>query len=344
MHVDLHTTENGARTSSAPGAAPLPSPPTDRELAILRRVLDAATVDGVECLRDQLRMLQVAPVSDATCRIYLVHPDAPRSAFARDGRSSLPTRFPVRTPLGRLTGEITVWVQHGHLCALQYVGYGPTVPILLPPAEWIELPEPEVPIAIRARAAQQALAGVQVIGEPPVPELEQPPADAPAEAAAAAAAPPAIAAAPDVAAARAPREPATVERPWLRYFLWATLALCVLALAIVAFVTAYGRGADVAGARTAGAMAGSQLGAEHGEIAGRFAGDVEGRAAGRSATYPSAFVASRNRTQAELRRAATERQQARASAAATPPPSFTPVGDVTTCPGYRDADGFWICT
>lgn len=263
------------RTSSDHSVAALPSPPTDRELAILRRVLQAETVPGVEQLLAQLRMLQVAPVSDATRRIYVVHGDAPRSKFAREGRSTLPTRLPVRTPAGRVTGEIVVWVQHGHLCALQYVAQGPGDPMVLPPPEWIEVPAAVVSIAISARGARQAVLGAQALATDP---------DDPVDPTGA------------VAAVKPPgRRRAAVIAGAI------VAVLCVAALAVAAFLTASAGGADVGGSRAAGAAAGAALGAEHGEVAGRFAGDVEGRVAGRNLAYPPAFVRARDREQAELR-------------------------------------------
>lgn len=309
----------------------MPSPPTDRELAILRRVLRAETVAGVEQLVDQLRMIQVAPVSDSTCRVYLVHPDAPRSPFARDDRRTLPTRFPVRTPSGRVAGEIAVWVQQGHLCALQYVSHGSTDAMVLPDPEWVQVPT-QVPGEVLVRAARQALAGVQAVGTDPTP----PPAPA--------------APAPAVPAAAPTR--ATGEGRRRLHPLLAALALLVGALAVAAFMAAFARGADVESARSAGLAAGAAQGAEHGEVAGRFAGDLEGRVAGRNLAYPPAFVAARARERAVMRRDAAERRRAAAAAASAstaataraPVLAPTPVADNTSCAGFRDARGYWICT
>lgn len=326
--MEIHATEQGAQSGSQPGVGAVPSLPTERELAILRRVLGAVAVPGVEQLVEQLRMLRVSPVSDATCRIYLVHPDAPRSRFARGERRALPPRFPVHSPAGRVVGEIAVWVQQGYLCALQYVAHGPNEAMVLPAPERIVVPSREVPAEVRVRSGRQALAGVQALGVDPVRAPTTP---------------------TDAARHRMPsaRRVAGARR---LHPLLAALALLVAGLAGAAFMATYSRGADVAAARQAGATAGAALGAEHGEVAGRFAGDVEGRRAGRSATYPSAFVAARDRERARMRRQAAERRRAAevagAAAAAAPVPVAAPAvaPDNTTCPGYRDARGYWICT
>jgi hypothetical protein len=308
LYVDLRTTETDTHArSSREGAARLPMPPTDRELAILRRVLGAMQVPGIEQLLDQLRMLQVSPLSDATCRIYLVHPDAPRSTFAREERSTLPTRCAVRTPGGRETGQVVVWVQHGHLCALQYVVPGPAGAMTLPDPDWIELPTRKVDGQVRAHAARQALAGVRAIGA-------------------------------DVVRVSAPVvEPAAASGQRLPRLTQLALALCVALLAIAAYLSAYGQGADLAAARDAGATAGAEQGIQDGQAAGLFAGDAEGRLAGRAAGYGPAFVAARTRVEAQLQREATERERAAAAAR-------TASLDNTTCAGYRDARGYWICT
>lgn len=315
----MHPGSTPAEARQASDAsARLPQPPSERELAILRRVLGAVQVDGVEHLVDQLRMLQVAPGSEPTCRIYLVHGDAPRSGFAREGRDRLPVCFPVRTPQDRVIGEIMLWVDHGHLRALQFVRHDSQAALTLPDPEWIEVAPREVPASVRGHGAMQALAGVRAFGDEPVRR-------------------------PPVAQA------AASPRHRHRGVVVTSLALSILLLAAAAFLTARSGGVDLDLARQAGAAEGSATGAKHGEIAGRFAGSIEGRLAGRDSTYRAAYDSARTRALAVARRDALRRRraaEARAAearaAAAAPAPAAYP--NPSTCYGYRDSSGNWICT
>lgn len=305
--VDVETTN--------PAAALLP--PGDRELAILGRVLEATQVEGIETLRDQLRMLQVAPSSDATCRIYVVHPDAPRSSYSREGRSKLPHRFPVHTPQRRLLGEVNVWVEDGHLRALQYVMVDSQVSFGLPRPEWIDVPAAPIPAAVRLPGAMQSMNGVWVLGASPVRSIVRDagpvsPADAPASAANAAA------------------------HPARRVLAIVAASLLVLAIAAAAFIGGRNGGADLDAARASGAAAGTAAGAADGETLGSFDGDTQGRIAGRSSTYQPSFITAKARALAAARRA---EQQRRSDAAAA---AFTATYGVL-CPGSVDANGNWLC-
>jgi hypothetical protein len=142
--------------AAAPNAE-LPTPPGEREVALLQRVLDWSDVDGVEQLRAQIRGLLVAPLSDATARIYLHHADMPRAPFSAEGRSKLPGSVLVRSPQGHLIGHLSVWVDGGLLRALQFVRHDAQPALTLPPPEWLELPAsaptpstPEPSVATRA--------------------------------------------------------------------------------------------------------------------------------------------------------------------------------------------------
>ena len=79
---------------------------------VLHLILGALEIPGVEQLRDQVRMLHVAPGSDATCRIYAVHPSTPRAGVSSDARTRLEPLV-VRSPQGRIVGELAIWVEPG---------------------------------------------------------------------------------------------------------------------------------------------------------------------------------------------------------------------------------------
>lgn len=299
-----------AHSSTGLGAANMPTPPSMRELEILRRMLGALPSSGAKQLLDQLRMLQVASLSDEAMRIYLLHPDAPRSTCSRDARSKV-TALPVRSPQGRVLGEIALWVDHGHLCALQYVRYDARPALMLPDPDWIELPrdEPPVPMSVCVRGAREALLGVRVLRDAPR--------------ASSAAAPGGVRMARSIIVALA-------------------LLLFVAALAAAAFWLGRSGGADLAAARAAGTSAGSLDGAAHGEVAGGFTGSIEGELAGRASTWQGSHDSARARTLVVARRAAVARRKAAQDAAAAAAAEAVPV-NYGTCPGYRDSRGFWIC-
>ncbi len=276
--MDSHATR--AIDAAPTNSEAVPAPPTERELAILERVLRTAHVDDVATLRSQLRMLQVAPSSDATCRIYLLHPDAPRSSFAREGRSKLPHRYPVYTPKRRLLGEVNVWVEDGHLRALQYVtpegqgGFG------LPRPDWIEVPAAPITADVRVAGAMQSMSGAWALGTDPV---------------------------------RAVTTEVETTAPSRRPIAFVLLTLAALALAIVAFMGGQGSGADLDAARAAGTDAGAVAGTADGDTLGTFDGDTQGRIAGRASTYEPALTAAKARALAAARRAAKQRSDAAAA-------------------------------
>lgn len=313
-----------AETGNSPGMEPLPTrdphaaptvseaalrPLGQREVEILHRVLDACRVDGIEQLLDHVRIAQVDPRSDATCRIYVVHPDAPRAPFAADGRAKLGS-FPVRSPHGRVIGEVGVWVEFGHLRALQYATHDASHPaMVLPPPESIEVPTIE-PAPSSAQPAtvtggRQAILGLRALGT-------------------------------------IPSAPAVVETPVRSRrtsMLLAGLVMLGLVIAIATFLLGASRGADLDAARAEGAAAGAALGAEHGEVAGAFAGATEGELAGRGSTHQTSFIAARARAIAVARREAVLERQRAAAAAAAAAPSYVNY----SCSGYRDSYGNWIC-
>lgn len=297
----------------------VPGPPSDRELAILERVLASAEVPGVDALRDQLRMLQVAPESTPTCRIYLLHPDAPRSGFSRQGRARIPGTSNVRWLDGSVLGGISLAVQDGHLRALQYVAYTGRDPLTLPPAEWVEA----------AGEASAAPARRSVPAPRPVPVPQLAPAPVPAAHPGAARV--------DYDAER-PTSPVASRRRRGRTV--AAMALACALLMAAAFAYAWSNGADVAAAQGAGRQDGRALGAEHGAIFGTWRGQVEGELAGRAATYQEAYdearAAVRTRARQQRRRQAVlaEREAAAAQAAAAA---------AGPCPGYYDARGVYRC-
>lgn len=312
--MDGTSTHTGAHAGAGTNPALVPVPPTQRELTILRRMLGAIAGDGVGELVDQLRMLHVAPSSDETMRIYFLHGDAPRSACSRDARTKL-VALPVRTPAGRIIGETAVWVDHGHLCALQYVAFDGRPALMLPHPDWIELPpvEPEVPMSVCVRGAREALDGVRLVRDATLTA-------APAS---------------ETASVTPRRAPGLV--------LAGALVLVMLALALAAFALGRSGGADLDAARAAGATAGSLAGAEHGDIAGSFNGMLEGELAGRESTWQTAHDTARAQTLKQARQAALARRTAAQDAAAAAAAQATTV-NASTCFGYRDSRGFWVCS
>jgi hypothetical protein len=294
---------------AAPETGAMPTPLTDRELGLLRRILGVADVPGVEQLRDQVRGLQVAPGSDATCRIYLAHPDMPRAAFGSGERTRLPGRYLVRSPQGHLIGEVVVWVEQGLVRALQFVRHDEQPALTLPPAAWLELPDtarPDSKASALVLAAQQGLTGVRALMAP------EPTAVAPTSITA-----------------------ASATRSWIPRIVGMLLALCVLALATMAFATARSSGADLDAARAAGTRAGTAAGTRDGATMGTFAGSIEGELAGRMSTYAAARRNAVLAAQRAARRKAAA-DLAAARAAAYPNPS--------TCIGYWATDTTWACS
>ncbi len=294
-------------------AAAVPIPPTERELVILRRMLGALASEGADALLDQLRMVQVAPSSDETMRIYLVHGDAPRSSCSRDARAKV-IALPVRSPAGRVIGEAAVWVDHGHLRALQYVAFDGRPALMLPHPEWIELPqvEPAVPMAVCVRGAREALVGIRILRDSQL-------------AAAAPAAPPHRGVA-------------------LRRVVAPALVLLLLALALAVFSLGRSGGVDLDAARAAGTAAGAVDGSAHGEIAGSFNAVTEGELAGRASTWQTAHDTARAQTLKQARQAALARRQAAQGAAAAAAAAQAVSVNPSTCLGYRDSRGVWVCT
>ncbi|MCW2925826.1 MAG: hypothetical protein JWM98_3230, partial [Thermoleophilia bacterium] len=148
---------------------------TDREAAILRRVLEASQVPGADVLLDQVRMLELAPESTAMMRIYQLHPEAPRSEFSREGRRKVPGRFTVEWLGGRTVGSLGVWVEDGQLRALQYVWLTERNPMTLPPPEWItvEAATP-VPVPVAPAAAPAPVAAPTAAAAPSPAEATRP--------------------------------------------------------------------------------------------------------------------------------------------------------------------------
>lgn len=300
----------------------LPTPPGEREVALLGRVLGWSDVDGAALLRDQVRGLHVMPGSDATSRIYLVHPDAPRATFSIDGRTRLPGQYLVRSPRGHVIGQLMVWIEHGHLRALQFVRHDAQPALTLPPPSWLVVPEhaalpqqapPPQPVAdepasvppVLVTGAQHAVGGVRALVEPQPVRMS--------------------AAAPE-------------PRPGIPWTAIAAVMACALALATAALLIARAGGADVDAARSAGASAGEAAGIRDGSTLGTFAGSVEGELAGRMSTYDTAravaFAKAKRAEQAKAAKAAKELAAARA--AAFPNPS--------TCIGYWATDTTWVCS
>jgi hypothetical protein len=313
MHSSA-TNNPAAGIGAAAELSGAPTAPTERELAILHRVLATTTVDGAAQLRDQLRMLHVAPSSDATMRIYLVHPDAPRAAVSRDARAKVIT-VPVRAVHGHRIGEVSIWVGHGHLCALQYVPYDGRPSLTLPDPALLDLPTdaPEPPIEVCVRGARAALLGVRVLRHADLPQVG----------------------AFATPARFHPGRVATIA-----------LALLVLTLAAIAFaIGSSGARPDLDAARSAGAAAGTRDATTNGDIAGTFAGSTEGALAGRASTYQASYDRAHARTIALARRAALKRRQAAEAKAAAAAAAAAPVyANNTTCSGYRDSNGYWVCS
>ena len=309
--MDAHATH--ATDATTTNSAGVPTPPTERELAILQRILDATHVTGIETLRDQLRMLQVAPSSDATCRIYLVHPDAPKSSYSREGRRKIAPGFPVHTPQRRLLGEVNVWVEDGHLRALQYVMPDARDALALPRPEWVDVPPPPIPASVRLPGAMQSMSGVWALGASPVREFAAEP----------------VTAAPTTSSNRSVRRILEVV----------AATLCVLAIAAAAFIGGRSGGEDLDAARAAGADAGAIAGEPDGATLGAFDGDTQGRTAGRASTYQTSFIAARAQGIAAARRAKLLAEQRRSDAAKA---AFTATYGFL-CTGSVDANGNWAC-
>ncbi|MCW2956260.1 MAG: hypothetical protein JWO69_1129 [Thermoleophilia bacterium] len=273
---------------AAAGHTLTPAPLSSQEADILRRILAGASFDGAAELLDQVRMLQLLPASDTTSRFYVLHGDAPRSSYSPDARAKLPEPVAVRRPDGRVVGHFHVWVDHGHLRALQYTWAGERAPMTLPSPEWVGAPA-VVPAVV----------------------------------------------------------PATAQRRRLPAAAMVLVTLIALALAAGAFAFGHASGADVDAARATGEQAGRDAGAVDGTVEGTFRGATEGAIAGRASTYQPAFDAARAEVEAAARTAARQarvRAAAAAKAAAAAAVQAPTNIDNTSCSGFRDARGYWICS
>ncbi|MCW2950557.1 MAG: hypothetical protein JWN41_1570 [Thermoleophilia bacterium] len=261
-----------------------PADLTQREVEILHAILDTATFDGAVELADQIRMLHLAPGSDTTCRLYLIHPDAPRSRFSASERTRLPGRYQVRWFDGGLIGEFVVMVENGHLRALQYVQLTEREPLMLPPAEWLHIVNDD---GESVSAPQRADASSTGEGQSP-----------------------------------APAEP-VLRRKVVPARLIA-FAVCALVMMSAAFALGHSNGVDLTSAQRDGAAAGRAQGTADGTTFGAFRGSTEGWLAGRAETFQSTFEATkaRVRAKAKQRRIAEAKVAAvaAAAAAAAPPP------------------------
>ncbi|MCZ4495821.1 MAG: hypothetical protein JWM25_404 [Thermoleophilia bacterium] len=312
-NLPTSATETAATTSHAP----IPLPITAQEAAILRRILGAATFDGAAELLDQVRMLQLLPASDATFRIYVQHPDAPRSSFSRGGRTKIPVSTPVWHPEGRVIGKVDIWVDDGQLRALNYASTTARAAMMLPNPDWVV-----VPLAAAPRPA-------------PVP--------APLEATA-----PATSVAPTVAPAPGPRGRSLIRSV-------ATVIAALLLVTILATAFALGRargGTEATTSSTAAVQEARTAGAADGAALGSLRGFTEGELAGRASTYQASFDATQAAALAKVRAAARAKaQQAREAAAAKAAAAAAQAAQAaprntnnTTCSGYRDSRGYWICS
>lgn len=309
--MDRSSTHSTQVDTGSERATVPPAPPTTRELEILRRVIEATPGDGATQLLDQLRMLQVAPDSDETTRIYLVHPDAPRADCSRGARAKVAT-VPVRSRQDRVIGEVALWVDHGHLCALQYVACDGRPTLTLPDPDLLDLPHAgsAVPMSVCVRGGREALAGVRVLRDAHGPQVGK-------------------------FATPARFHPGRV----------ATFAasLLVLALTILAFAVGSSGGQDLDAASAAGTAAGRSDGAANGELAGSFTGMVEGELAGRASTWQTSYEQARTRTLVLARRAAIKRRKAAEAAAAAAAAQSVAISSAG-CSGYRDSRGYWVCS
>jgi len=314
--MTAHFTSPSMEADTFSGAAPELGVLTDREEAILRVILATASFAGALQLLEQVRMLQLEPSSDATCRIYVLHPDAPRSAYSRAGRIRIPGRYPVRSSEGTELGELAVWVDQGHLRALQYVSVAERAPMTLPPVEWVRV-DSAVAAAVRTRGAAQAVAGIRAFTSVPV-----------------------------VAQARADATAGSVGIGRVRVRTVIAVAMCVTALMMTAFLLGHSGGADVDAARAAGERTGAQQGTAEGAIEGNLRGTTEGALAGRASTYQAAYDTALAQVRFTAVRRAALAARTRKAAAAQSAPAVVPnsSGDVTSCSGYRDGRGYWICS
>lgn len=279
----------------------MPAPPGAREVELLHRMLGAMQADGVEQLRDQVRMLQVHPNSDAALRIYVLHPDAPRAGVVSAGRMRLDP-FPVRSPHGRRIGELSIWVEDGLLRALHYDRQDQQPVLVLPQPDWLELPAAPAPVLAPAPVAVATEQPEQLVESLPEPRR---------------------------------------ARSMLAVALGVML---LIAIAVVGFSIGASSGADLDAARAEGAAAGASDGAARGDVMGTYLGTTEGALNGRVSTYRPAFDAAQQRTMAAARAERLEAQRIakeQAAAAAAAAPRST---DNTSCPGYRDATGYWVCS
>ncbi|MEO6867776.1 MAG: hypothetical protein ABI200_07120 [Gaiellales bacterium] len=124
-----------------------------------------------------------------------------------------------------------------------------------------------------------------------------------------------------------------------------------VALMGAAFWVGHSGGADLGAARTAGTDAGEEQGLRHGAAAGTFTGRVEGERAGYSSTWQAAYDQARATRVKAARQAALKRRRAAKAAAAeaavvaaAATAGRAQYADNTTCSGYRDARGYWICS
>jgi hypothetical protein len=322
-----HPTPDSTAAAATRGVSSAFAPPSAREVAVLQRMLGATQVPGVEQLRDQVRMLLVHPDSDAALRIYSLHPDTPSPGSAPPGRVRLDP-FPVLSPQGRIVGAISIWVQDGLLRALHFDRHDDQPVFVLPPPERIQVPETaqvaaQVPDAVRVTGGRQARLGQRTVGMPAVLAARVP------------AAPAALSAAP--AAPRRARRMSGI----------AAGVLLLAVIGVVAFSAGASRGVDLDAARASGTAAGASEGAASGAVLGTWLGSTEGTLAGRVSTYRPAFDTAQKQVMATARaeklaaQQAAEKAAAAAAAAVVAAPRST---DNTSCAGYRDASGYWVCS
>lgn len=302
-------------------AAPLvahtrtPEPLSAHEDALLRRILAAASFHGAPQLLDQVRGIQLVPaISDAEHRIYIQHPDMPRSTFSAEGRTRIPNTVLIRTPDGHIAAQIDVWVERGHLRAMHIRWAGARVPMTLPNPEWVVVTPAIVPArATVAPSASTTTQPARSVTSRPTPTLP-------------------------------------IALPSGRRAARVLVALLVLALAGAVIAGAYALGrsgaADVDAARATGVQQGTAAGTADGQVLGSFRGATEGEIAGRQSTYDAAVVKAQAAALARAKAAAAAKAEAArvaaaAAAAAAAAPRYV---SNTNCSGYRDSRGYWICS
>ena len=301
-----HTTPDSTDAAASAQHTQVPAPIGAHEAALLRRILSASSFPGATQLLEQVHTLYLAPaVSDANFRIYIQHPETPRAPFSLDGRAQIPGHASARQPDGRLVADLDVWVERGHLRAMHLRWAGDRVPMTLPSAE-----------SVVVDTTPAAAATTTTNATPVVASTSFAPSSVPLAAG-------------------------------LRKLALVLGALCALAVIATAFLIGRSGGADLAAARDAGQRAGQQQGTADGAVLGAFQGSTEGALAGRLSTYQPTFdatlAAARAKQRAAAAKAKRDREAAAAAAAATAytPPSYA---DNTSCSGYRDARGYWICS